>query len=82
MLNLTTSLLFMTGLVRKCQYVTKTDDCTLRVEYGNCDMERKGICFTGMNTHLIEQVVKIAANIQRIFMSMVLNVSFVVGWMY
>ena len=43
----------MTGLVRRCQYITKTDECTIRVEYGSCDdIQRQGICFTGMNKNV------------------------------
>ncbi|CAC5367612.1 unnamed protein product [Mytilus coruscus] len=33
-------------LIRRCQFVRKTDKCSLRVEFGDCDDARKGICYT------------------------------------
>ncbi|XP_063423602.1 uncharacterized protein LOC134707603 [Mytilus trossulus] len=34
------------SLIRRCQYVRKTDECSLRIEFGDCDYTRKGICYT------------------------------------
>ncbi|XP_052093651.1 uncharacterized protein LOC127729798 [Mytilus californianus] len=34
------------SLIRRCQFVRKTDECSLRVEFGDCDDARKGICYT------------------------------------
>ncbi|CAG2230441.1 unnamed protein product [Mytilus edulis] len=34
------------GLIRRCQFVRKTDECSLRLEFGHCDDTRQGICYT------------------------------------
>lgn len=38
---------FHIALIRRCQFVRKTDECSLRVEFGGCGDDRKGICYTG-----------------------------------
>ncbi|VDI01994.1 Hypothetical predicted protein [Mytilus galloprovincialis] len=36
-------------LIRRCQFVRKTDECSLRVEFGGCGDDRKGICYTDVS---------------------------------